>query len=107
MGVYSAVGGPSIFYGGVSFRFREDDFNPPSEIINGSGAKWPIGYNDLEPYYDEAEIILQIAGEEGVDPTEPHRSMSFPQRPPDYAVISKKIKKAAESMDLNPFHHYL
>ena len=26
MGLYSCVGGPSIFYGGVSFRFRESDF---------------------------------------------------------------------------------
>ena len=104
MGVYSAVGGPSVFYGGVSFRFREADFHPPDDITADSGAKWPIDYADLENYYEEAEDILQIAGEEGIDPTEPFRKNPFPQKPPDYAAISKKIKKAAESMDLKPFH---
>ena len=104
MGVYSAVGGPSVFYGGVSFRFREDDFNPAQDIIGESQAEWPIGYNDLEPFYNDAEEILQIAGESGIDPTEPHRSQPFPQRPADYAAITQKIKKAAESLGLNPFH---
>lgn len=103
MGVYSALGGPSIFYGGVSFRFREQDFHPPEEIIADSGAEWPIDYNDLEPYYDEAEQILSICGESGVDPTEPRRRMPFPQPPAPFAAVTKKIKSAAESIGLNPF----
>ena len=104
MGVYSVVGGPSVFYGGVSFRFREKDFDPPAEIIGDSGAKWPINYQDLERYYDEAEQILQVAGEQGVDPTEPHRNHPFPQDPPEYADISQKVKDAASSLGLKPFH---
>lgn len=104
MGVYSGVGGPSVFYGGVSFRFREDDFNPPDEIIGDSGAEWPINYKDLEPYYDEAEELLQIAGESGVDPTEPHRNKDFPQQPGPYAKVSLKVKTAAEDLGMHPFH---
>jgi len=104
MGVYSAVGGPSVFYGGVSFRFRENDFNPPNEITKDSGAEWPINYDDLEKYYDEAEHILQIAGESNVDPTEPRRSMTFPQKPAPFAKISLRVKEAAQSLGLNPFH---
>ncbi len=103
MGVYSCVGGPSVFYGGVSFRFREGDFSNPSEIVGSSGAEWPISYNDLEPYYTEAESILGIAGESGVDPTEPHRSANFPQAPAPLADISKKLKAGAESQGLKPF----
>lgn len=104
MGVYACVGGPSVFYGGVSFRFREDDFNPPQEIIGESGAEWPISYGDLSKYYDEAEKLLNIAGESGVDPTEPHRNIEFPQKPGRYAKISEKVKASAESLGLNPFH---
>jgi len=104
MGVYSCVGGPSVFYGGVSFRFREDDFNPPQEIIGDSGAQWPITYADLSTYYDEAENLLNIAGESGVDPTEPHRIQEFPQKPGRYAKISEKVKSAAEGLGLKPFH---
>ncbi|MFT4567658.1 MAG: choline dehydrogenase-like flavoprotein [Saprospiraceae bacterium] len=104
MGVYSAVGGPSIFYGGVSFRFREQDFHPSSELVRDSEAEWPIDYNDLEQYYDEAEQLLQISGESGVDPTEPKRNQPFPQSVPPYAEVSQKVKSAAESLGLHPFH---
>ena len=103
MGSYTAVGGPSIFYGGVSFRFREEDFSPPTEIVGDSKAAWPIRYEDLAPYYDEAEDILQISGEAGVDPTEPTRVKAFPQGAPQLADVSQRIKTAAESMGLRPF----
>lgn len=103
MGVYSCVGGPSVFYGGVSFRFREKDFEPGQEIVGNSQAEWPYTYQDLEPYYTQAERILNIAGEAGVDPTEPHRSAGFPQDPAPLAVLSKKMKSAAQSLNLNPF----
>lgn len=104
MGGYSALGGPSLFYGGVSFRFREKDFEITDEIVCNSNAQWPINYNDLEKYYTEAEHILQIAGDDKVDPTKPFRTNKFPQAPPPYSDISIKIKTAAESLDLNPFH---
>lgn len=104
MGVYSCVGGPSVFYGGVSFRFREKDFTPPPEIIGDSQAEWPISYDDLSPYYDEAERILNIAGESGIDPTEPKRNIPFPQTPGALADISKLVKNAAEKKGLKPFH---
>ncbi len=104
MGTYSAVGGPSVFYGGVSFSFREEDFDPPGDIVGQSEAQWPISYSDLEPFYDEAEKILQIAGESSVDPTEPYRRHDFPQKLAPYAKISKKVKESAESLGLHPFH---
>jgi len=103
MGQYSCVGGPSVYYGGVSFRFREKDFQPPADIVRDSGAEWPIGYQDLEKYYDEAEQLLNISGESGIDPTEPHRNQGFPQKPDELAAISSKIKKSAQKLGLNPF----
>lgn len=103
MGLYSCVGGPSVFYGGVSFRFRERDFEPLEEIAGNSGAEWPLRYRDLEPYYSLAENILGISGETGVDPTEPPRSMPFPQGPAELAGISRQVKKGAEHLGLHPF----
>ncbi len=103
MGLYTAVGGPSVFYGGVSFRFREADFEKNEEIEGKNATGWPIGYADLEPFYTEAEQILQISGEAGVDPTEPHRSAPFPQGPAPLADISKKVKSSAEKLGLRPF----
>jgi choline dehydrogenase-like flavoprotein len=103
MGVYSCVGGPSVFYGGVSFRFREKDFEPPAGIAADSGAAWPYAYKDLEPYYSQAEQLLDISGEVGPDPTAPFRSAPFPQPPAPLTRISKKVKSAAESLGLHPF----
>lgn len=103
MGLYSCVGGPSVFYGGVSFRFRERDFEPEPEISGTSGAEWPLRYRDLEPYYTLAENILHISGETGVDPTEPPRSAPFQQEPGALAGISQRVKKGAEDLGLHPF----
>jgi len=103
MGLYSCVGGPSVFYGGVSFRFRERDFEPDPEIAGTSGARWPYQYRALEPFYTQAEAILNVSGETGIDPTEPPRSVAFPQRPAPLAGISQQIKTGAERMGLRPF----
>jgi choline dehydrogenase-like flavoprotein len=103
MGLYSCVGGPSLFYGGVSFRFREGDFEKNEDIEGKEAVGWPIKYKDLEPFYCQAEQLLGISGESGVDPTEPFRNQPFPQGPPPLATISQKIKKGAQDLGLHPF----
>jgi choline dehydrogenase-like flavoprotein len=51
----TCVGGPSVFYGGASFRFRERDFDAAPEIVGRSGARWPVDYGALEPFYSRAD----------------------------------------------------
>ncbi len=102
-GSYRCVGGPSVFFGGVSLRFRESDFLPHPEIAGDSGAAWPFGYRELEPFYTEAERILDIAGTTGQDPTEPFRSAPYPHRSAELAPISRRIESAARQLGLNPF----
>ena len=45
------VGGNSVFFGGASLRLRETDFE-----------KWPIAYDELEPYYAEAGTCWPFTG---------------------------------------------
>ena len=99
----TCVGGPSVFYGGASFRFREGDFADAPEITAGSGAAWPVDYAALEPFYTRAEGVLGVAGETGFDPTEPPRSAPYPQPPAVLTDASKKIADAARSLGLHPF----
>jgi choline dehydrogenase-like flavoprotein len=103
MGAYNCVGGPSVFYGAVSMRLREADFEPAPEITSDSGAEWPYRYADLEPYYARAENILNIAGEAGQDPTEPQRSSAYPQSLNGLSQTSQKIQKAAQRLGYRPF----
>lgn len=103
LGSYFCVGGPSVFYGGVSLRYREQNFDGDPRIVGDSGASWPLRYADLEPFYDEAERILGVAGVMGEDPTEPSRSAPFRHRPGDLAPVSRRIGDAARQLGLHPF----
>lgn len=102
-GLCTCVGGPSVFYGGASFRFRTADFEPAPEIVTDSRAAWPFSYEELEPYYSRAEEVLGIAGESGADPTEPLRSRPFPHPPLALADTSRLIQESAQSLGLRPF----
>ena len=54
------VGGSTIHYTAYTPRPQPDDFKIYSEF--GKGTNWPIGYYDLEKYYDELEMFLGISG---------------------------------------------
>jgi choline dehydrogenase-like flavoprotein len=102
-GAFHCVGGPSVFYGGVAFRFRAEDFEHNPEIVGNSGAQWPWSYAEIEPWYTEAERILGVAGEAGTDPTEPGRSAPYPGSPMALAPISRRIERAARELGCHPF----
>ena len=97
------VGGPSVYYGGVSFRFREADFAPGPEIVGASGARWPYDYAELEPYYARAEQMLGVSGSDDDDPTRPPRSGPFPQPPAPLARVSERFAQSARDLGLSPF----
>jgi choline dehydrogenase-like flavoprotein len=46
------LGGRTNHYGRVTLRMADYDFKPRS--TDGLGFDWPIGYDDLAPYYDKA-----------------------------------------------------
>ena len=68
------VGGSTFHWGGWALRFKDEDFKLLSRT--GRGADWPISYDDLEPYYCQAEALLGVSGED------PHgwnrRSQDYP-----------------------------
>jgi choline dehydrogenase-like flavoprotein len=54
------LGGRTNHYGRVTLRFADYDFRPRS--TDGLGWDWPIGYEDLSPYYDKAERFIGVTG---------------------------------------------
>lgn len=102
VGAFHCVGGPSVFYGGVSLRFRAEDFEHDADIVADSRAEWPYRYRDLEEWYGEAERVIGVAGELGGDPTEPYHSTPYPQLPGALAPTSRRIAQAAEGLGLHP-----
>jgi len=60
-----ALGGGSRLWQGVSWRFMAEDFAMASRygVPKGSTlADWPIGYDDLEPYYSTVEWEVGVSG---------------------------------------------
>jgi quinoprotein glucose dehydrogenase len=70
------VGGLAMHWGGVTPRFSPEDFQLRS--LHGVGHDWPITYQDLDPWYQEAEVRLGVAGEAGPADLDP-RGAPFPQ----------------------------
>jgi choline dehydrogenase-like flavoprotein len=98
---YYNVGGNSKFFGGTSFRLRKSDFLSHS-FSEGKTVSWPIGYDDLEPWYDVAETAMWVHGEIGTDPTDPHgKPYPFPPLEHEPAIADLEIRLQREG--LKPF----
>jgi len=59
----------------------------------GVGQDWPFTYEDLEPYYCDAEEIMQISGPEDIASLHP-RSRPYPQPPHHFTTPDEAMKRA-------------
>jgi choline dehydrogenase-like flavoprotein len=78
----TAYGGSSNCWVGNTPRLLPNDFRTKS--VYGHGQDWPLGYDDLEPHYAEAERVMAVAGPErspfqrsGPYPLKAHRMNAF------------------------------
>jgi len=97
------VGGNTKFYGAALFRFRKEDFG---ELRHNGGVSpaWPIGYDELEPYYLAAERMYHVHGERGEDPTEPWSSAPFPHPAISHEPRIQQLSDDFAKNGLKPFH---
>lgn len=73
------VGGRTNHWGRISLRFGPKDFKRKS--IDGLGDDWPIGYEDIKPYYDRIDQMIGIFGtNEGLE-NDPDGFFLPPPRP--------------------------
>jgi len=54
------LGGRTNHWGRISLRFGPLDFKRKS--IDGLGEDWPIGYDDIKPYYDRVDKLIGVFG---------------------------------------------
>jgi choline dehydrogenase-like flavoprotein len=98
-----AVGGNTKFYGAALFRLRREDFG---ELKHWGGVSpaWPIAYEDLEPYYTEAERLYHVHGERGIDPTDPPASAPYPHPPVSHELRIQALADDFARLGCRPFH---
>ena len=99
-GNYYYVGGNSKFFGAVFLRYRREDFSPIAHM-GGTSPGWPITYDALEPFYGRAEMLYQVRGQIGEDPTEPDHATLYPHPPladePGIAEFRRRISGSAQT----------
>jgi len=97
------VGGNTKFYGAALFRLRKEDFG---ELRHHGGISpaWPISYDDLEPYYMQAENLYQVHGNRGEDPTEPAASSPYPWPAVTHEPRIQQLSDDFARSGLKPFH---
>jgi gluconate 2-dehydrogenase alpha chain len=116
------AGGGTVHYGAVSWRFHEDDFRVRSQTIarygeaaipaDSSVIDWPLGYSDLEPYYDRAEYELGVSGKagnlqgkkiEGGNVFEAPRRRDYPLPPLEVDQVGANFAAATSKLGYHPF----
>ncbi|MEU1164762.1 GMC family oxidoreductase [Streptomyces sp. NPDC005921] len=97
------VGGNTKFYGAALFRLRPEDFG---ELRHHDGVSpaWPIGYDDLEPYYTQAEHLYLVHGRHGEDPWEGPCSAQYAYPPVEHEPRIERLSMDLEKQGLHPFH---
>ena len=106
------VGGTTWHWAAQAWRNVPNDFRIKS--LYGVGADWPMSYDDLEPFYQEAENIMGVSGAPN---TGSPRKKPFPMEPvaepfamrrlrerlaPDYEVVTNTTARNSRPYDGRP-----
>ena len=82
------MGGRTNHWGRISLRFGPKDFKRKS--IDGLGDDWPIGYEDIKPYYDKIDRLIGVFGSnEGLE-NDPDGIFLPPPKPRLHELMFKK-----------------
>lgn len=97
------VGGNTKFFGAALFRLRPEDFG---ELRHHDGVSpaWPLRYDELEPYYTQAEHLYRVHGRHGEDPTEGAAGAQYAYPPVQHEPRIQRLSDDLEKQGLHPFH---
>jgi len=109
------VGGTTIHADMKFPRFNEVDFRIAGALLDAgrtfdgtSFIDWPLSYDELEPFYTEAEIITGVSGIDtgpGSDPFASRRSRPYPMPPTPEMYVGRLLAKAAQEAGYHPIRY--
>lgn len=104
--IAAVVGGGTLSYGAMAWRFLPKDFRmrstygaPPDSTLED----WPLTYDELAPYYDKAEWEIGVSGKAGANPFEGARAKGYPMPPLPFNREAAVLAPAARKLGLHPF----
>jgi choline dehydrogenase-like flavoprotein len=89
------VGGRTNHWGRISLRFGPKDFKRKS--VDGLGDDWPIGYEEIKPYYDKIDQLIGVFGTNEGLPNDPDGIFLPPPKPRLHEML---IKKSATGINI-------
>ncbi|MBI3785225.1 MAG: GMC family oxidoreductase [Deltaproteobacteria bacterium] len=101
-GAHYCVGGNTKFYGAALIRLRREDFGEIRHY-DGLSPAWPLTYDEIEPYYTEAEHLYQVHGLRGSDPTEPNASAPYLHAPLSHEPRMQQLVDDMTRLGHKPF----
>ena len=97
-----ARGGNTKIWGAVLERMREKDFTEVP-LQEGVSPAWPFDYNELAPYYEQAEQLYRVHGKAGVDPSEPSRARPYASEPKPVEPFLEPLRAALKRQGCQPY----
>lgn len=103
----ACVGGGTLSYGAMAWRYMEKDFRMRSiygQVPGSTLEDWPISYQDLEPYYEKAESEIGVSGDDAGNIFRAPRRKPLPMPPLPPTREFEILQPAARRLGLHPFH---
>jgi len=102
----AGTGGSSALYGMVCERFFAQDFTPRQNFRNPADSTvpeaWPLSYEQLSPWYAQAEQLLGVRG--APDPLRPEAAaVGLPPAPP-FSTDNQPLVNYLTGRGLHPYH---
>ena len=93
------VGGGTRVYGAMAWRFCPEDFQMES-AYGEPFVDWPIGYEDVAPFYDRVEWEMGVCGADALRPYDGARSRGYPMPPFAPNAAEPVLARGAEAVGL-------
>lgn len=99
--VKHALGGLSNNWTGAVPRFGPADFTEGERLHER--YRWPIGYDDLVPFYETVERYVRVSAEERDVPQLPHGYVSYPRKlPADWERLGRAAQRRGQGFTVYP-----
>jgi len=102
----AAVGSGTVVYGAQAWRFLPDDFAMASRYGVPPGSSlvdWPIRYDDLAPFYEQAEQQIGAAGDSHGNRHQGPRGADYPMPPVAQHNSATALRRGAQALGMNSF----
>ncbi len=95
-------GGSTIHWGGWSFRLKPEDFKLHTNTGHKNTIDWPFDYDELEPYYCQAEHFIGVSGDSDDKTVRRRQKYPFPAFP--YTLEDQPVADAMRNLGITYSH---